>query len=75
MAVAGVINIGIRLFSGIFGDLIYKNAAFAAIKQYRIENPKADGRELMLKGGINPFASIIGFAITGILPTIILSFI
>ena len=75
LAAAGVINLGIRLFSGIFGDYVYKKRVFSAIKEFRRENPKSEGNELLAIGGINPFATLIGFAITSILPNIIISFI
>ncbi len=74
-ALSGLINLLIRIVSGIFGDFIYKNTAYSTIKEYRKENPTADGAELLFKGGINPFAMLLGFAITSLIPTVVMAFL
>ena len=72
---SGLINLLIRVVSGVFGDLIYKNKVFNTIKEYRKKNPTDDGAELLFKGGINPFAMLLGFAIASFLPTVLVAFL
>lgn len=70
-----VLNITIRLVCGVFGDYFYKLNAYSKIRNFKRENPDDDGIGLLRLGGINPFAMLIGFAITSFLPSLILSLI
>lgn len=75
LAFAGLLfDLGIRLFSALFGDYFYKNYSIASIKQIKANSDDiaADYRK---KGGVNIFFFLIGLIALQYLPAIIAAFI
>ncbi len=70
----GVLNLVIRIISGIFGDYLYKRYTIETVK--KIRNESADmNYDYRKKGGVNMFLFFIGFMAVEYLPSIIAMFI
>ena len=75
LAFAGaILNLGIRLFSAMFGDYMYKNYTISTIK--KIRNEKLDtAEEFRKRGSSNFILFMLGFMIIQYAPVFILFFI
>lgn len=75
LAFAGaILNLGIRLFSAMFGDYMYKNYTISTIK--KIRNEKLDtAEEFRKRGGSNFVLFLLGFMVIQYAPVLIVFFI
>lgn len=72
--ICGVINIGVRIFAGLFSDYIYRQTAIEKIKE--INTLDGDKNELYRKkGGVNLFLFIVAYFVKSYIPAILLMFL
>lgn len=69
-----VLNLAIRIVSGVFGDYLYKTYTIDTVKLIRAESDDAD-YDYRKRGGVNMFLFLIGFMAVEYLPSIIAIFI
>lgn len=69
-----VLNLAIRIVSGVFGDYLYKTYTIDTVKLIRAESDDAD-YDYRKRGGVNMFLFLIGFMAVEYLPSIIAVFI
>lgn len=69
-----VLNLAIRIVSGVFGDYLYKTYTIDTVKLIRAESDDAD-YDYRKRGGVNMFLFLIGFMAVEYLPLIIDIFI
>lgn len=69
-----VLNLAIRIVSGVFGDYLYKTYTIDTVKLIRAESDDAD-YDYRKRGGVNMFLFLIGFMAVEYLQSIIAVFI
>ena len=69
-----VLNLAIRIVSGVFGDYLYKTYMIDTVKLIRAESDDAD-YDYRKRGGVNMFLFLIGFMAVEYLQSIIAVFI
>lgn len=72
-AVGTLLNLGVMLFGGIFGDYLYKKHVLRAAKEIKVSDDKETA--LRKKGGVNIFAFMLSLAAVSYLPSLIFAFI
>jgi len=72
-AVGTLLNLGIMLFGGIFGDYLYKKHVLRAAKEIKVSDDKETA--LRKKGGLNIFAFMLALAAVSYLPNLIFALI
>ncbi len=66
-----MLDLALRIITGIFGDLIYKNHAFSTIRSIKNNSDCDKEVETLKKGGVNLYLGMLGHLVVNNLPTII----
>lgn len=69
MTLAGVLELAMRIFSGLFGDAIYRAHAIEQVKKLREESD--DPRMLSIKGGVNLTALLLAMLLVNWIPLLL----
>ncbi len=70
-AIGVMLDLALKIIVGIFGDLIYKNYAFSAIRSIK-QDKECDKKDATLKkGGVNIYLGLLGYLIVNNLPNVI----